>query len=143
MKGSRSIIGAIIVICLLAGSTVAVTAQAEDAAVSPPVEFSGQVICGPSVRTGTTERESWDDGCTWTESRGDAWRQTVTMSDPRLEGEIHLSGDGYTYSYPGTDGIEEQGANWTTHRNENDEGAWQGTAVSFHLPGEPGPLRDR
>jgi hypothetical protein len=55
MQGSRSIIATAIAIGLLAGPTVGVTAQEEDASPSPLVEFTGHLVCGRQVHTGTSE----------------------------------------------------------------------------------------
>jgi hypothetical protein len=104
--------------------SVAATAAKE---APPPVEFTGRIMCGPPVspdRAGTEETlDVGDDGMTLTRSRGGAWHQTVTMSDPRLEGTVYHTFEGDEYLVAGA----EQGAGvWAaTRRIENEEGAWE------------------
>jgi hypothetical protein len=55
--------------------------------------------------------------------RGGAWRQTVTMSDRRLEGTIHHTWESDTYSAPTVvSGPQVWAATW---RIVNDAGAWE------------------
>ena len=88
MKGSRSIIGTAITLGLLAGLTVGVTAQEEDAATSVPVEFTGHIVCGPEVRTGTSELvpDAAGSSTGLRSERGYAWQPyTTEMSETRLD----------------------------------------------------------
>ena len=67
-----------------------------------PVEVTGYVNCGPSVRSDTTETlDIGEDGTVLTRYRGGAWQQTVTMSDPRLEGAIFHTYEADTYKPAG------------------------------------------
>jgi hypothetical protein len=111
--------------------SVAATAAKEASAPDPPVEFTGRVLCGPPVspdRQGTeVALDVGDDGMTLKRYRGGAWQQTLTMSDPRLEGAVY-----HTYE---TDGYAEAGAGegpvvWAaTRRIENEAGAWESRAI--------------
>ncbi len=135
MKGSRSILGTAIAFGLMAGSTAAVTAQGEGT-VSPPVEFTGHLACGPEVRHGTDTSETLEvgDGRVFhTGSRGYAWRPTATMSDPRLEGTYYGSIE--WDEYRGSEGTTRIGAG--TWRIENAEGAWQGSHTHAWLSDGP------
>jgi hypothetical protein len=106
----------------------------------PPVEFIGQIECGPPDPDGTGPwdvvhagtREVLADGTTW-QVRGHAVRQTATMSDPRLEGTYYLSEDRDEYHVPGNP-FPMIVASWT-RRIENDEGAWQGS-LTFAYPSD-------
>jgi hypothetical protein len=131
MMGSRSIIGTAIAIGLLTGSAVGVMAQ-EDAAVSPPREFTGHIVCGPEVRTGTLESVAAadDSGSALSRTRGYAWETSATMSDPRLEGTYYISYD--TDEYRGPGGTTTIGSG--TWRIENEEGAWQGSYLHADDP---------
>jgi hypothetical protein len=104
------------------------TTQGEVAAPQPPVEFTGRIMCGPPVssdRAGNSETfDVGDEGLVLTRYRGGAWRQTVTMTDPRLEGTIHETWESDTYA---TQGADEGTGIWaSTHRIENEAGAWEG-----------------
>jgi hypothetical protein len=120
MKGSRSIIGAAVAIGLLAGSAVGVTAQEEDAPATVPVEpvtFTASLRPGDDV--GSTTLTEVDGRI---ERRGTVWAPTLTVSDPRLEGDVRLASP--EDQYPGGFTIRTN-----TWRIENAEGAWQGTMV--------------
>ncbi len=102
--------------------------MAPSTAVAPqqaPVEVTGYVNCGPSVRSDTTETlDIGEDGTVLTRYRGGAWQQTVTMSDPRLEGAIFQTYEADTYNPAGAadDGPEVTGYTW---RITNDSGTWE------------------
>jgi hypothetical protein len=119
--------------------SVAATAAKE--APPPPVEFTGRIMCGPPVssdRAGTEETlDVGDDGMTLTRYRGGAWRQTVTMSDPRLEGTVSHTYESDGYTEPAA---EEGPSVWAaTHRIENDEGAWESRAIGGNFS-DGGPI---
>jgi len=111
--------------------SAAATAAKEAAAPGPPVEFTGRIICGPPVspdRQGTDETlDVGDDGMTVTRFRGGAWRQTVTMSDPRLEGAVYHTYESDEYAAPGAEAGPDVSA--ATHRIENEAGAWESRAI--------------
>lgn len=94
----------------------------------PPVEFTGRIICGPPVspdRGGDSETlDVGDEGMVLTRYRGGAWRQTVTMTDPRLEGTVYHTWESDTYAMQGAE--EGTGVWAATHRIENEAGAWEG-----------------
>jgi hypothetical protein len=107
---------------------VTTTTRGEVAAPQPPVEFTGSVVCGPPVspdRGGDSETlDIGDEGMVLTRYRGGAWKQTVTMTDPRLEGTVYHTWESDTYA---TQGAEEGTGIWAaTHRIENEAGAWEG-----------------
>lgn len=97
-----------------------------DAAPEPPVEFTGTWCIGPAVapdRAGTeTTVEVGDEGMSLTRNRGGAWRNTVTMSDPRLQGDAYQTYEGDTYSLPGT--ATGPGVIASTLSIVNEDGAW-------------------
>jgi hypothetical protein len=104
------------------------TPPGEVAVPQPPVEFTGRIMCGPPVssdRAGNSETlDVGDEGLVLTRYRGGAWRQTVTMTDPRLEGTIYETWESDTY---GTQGAGEGTGIWASaHRIENEAGAWEG-----------------
>ena len=104
------------------------TTMGEVVAPHPPVEFTGRIMCGPPVsadRGGDSETlEVGDEGLVLTRYRGGAWRQTVTMTDPRLEGTIYETWESDTYA---TQGAGEGTGIWaSSHRIENEAGAWEG-----------------
>ena len=108
--------------------SVATTTQVEPGVPQPPVEFTGRITCGPPVsrdRAGDSQMlDVGDEGIVLTRYRGGAWRQTVTMTDPRLEGTIYETWESDTYAMGGT---EEGTGIWAaTHRIENEAGAWTG-----------------
>jgi hypothetical protein len=57
-----------------------------------------------------------------TRNRGGAWQQTVTMSDPRLEGTVYHTFEGDTYRAAGAEQGPEMFA--ATCRIANEQGAW-------------------
>ena len=73
-----------------------------------------------------------DDGMVLDRDRNGAWQQTVTMSDPRLEGTIHQTYESDVYRAAGADA---DGASVTafTWRITNDGGTWEtrGNAATF------------
>ena len=109
---------------------VASATEAQDPVATPeaPAEFTGRIICGPPVspaRGGDSETlDVGDEGMVLTRYRGGAWRQTVTMTDPRLEGTVYHTWESDTYAMQGA---EEGTGIWAaTHRIENEAGAWEG-----------------
>jgi hypothetical protein len=107
---------------------VTTTTQGEVAVPQTPVEFTGRIICGPPVspdRGGDSETvEIGDEGMVLSRYRDGAWRQTATMSDPRLEGAVYHTWESDTYAMPGAD--DGTGIWAATHRIENEAGAWEG-----------------
>lgn len=107
--------------------TSAVEPEGEVAAPQPPVEFTGRIACGPPVsaaRAGDSETLAvGDEDMVLTRYRDGAWRQIVTMTDPRLEGTVYHTWESDTYAMQGAEGA----GVWTaTHRIENEAGAWEG-----------------
>jgi hypothetical protein len=102
-------------------------------AAQPPVEFTAWVSAGPEVHPETTQEVavSLPDGeMTITRQRGVTWNPSLhDMSDPRLEGTLYEARDEDTYTLPGNEKGPHFGVR--TYRIENDEGAWQGSAVSL------------
>jgi hypothetical protein len=110
-------------------------------APQPPVEFTGTIACGVPVRNPTTESIELGDGIILSKNHEGAWQQTVTMSDPRLEGAIYhtYEDDVYLPEVGATDGLRVSAYTW---RITNDAGTWEGrmTSATFAdgLPvGEP------
>ena len=133
MKGLRSRSMTAIALGLLAGSTIGVSAQEEEAEVSPPAEVSGHIDCGPEVRSGSSDPEVYPlaEGPLIIErTHGYAWQPSATMSDPRLEGTYYISYDDDAYTYPGAT-FDRLGTG--TWRIENEEGAWQGSYTNAGL----------
>jgi hypothetical protein len=102
--------------------------SASAAAVAPqePVEFTGRISCGPPVR-GASEAtlDVGDGGTVVTQYRGGAWQQSVTMSDPRLEGTVHHTFETDTYRAKGAD--KDGPELWAATRSiVNAQGAWVG-----------------
>ena len=94
-------------------------------APQPPVEFTGFLACGDPVRTETEETlDVGDDGTVVTRIRDGAWRQTVSMSDPRLEGAVHATYEADVYRAAGSDadGPTVMAYTW---RITNDGGSWE------------------
>ena len=127
MRPRRSSSITAIIMGVMAGSAVGVTAQ-EEAIPQPPTEFSGHIECGPELRYGSDAREvlgRGDEQVVRMTSRGWAWQPVATtMSDPRLEGTYQLGFDADTVSPADTSGPSVGAGTW---RIENDEGAWQGS----------------
>ena len=99
----------------------------------PPVEFTGRITNGPPVapgRAGTEETvDVGTDGLVLTRFRDGAWKQTVTMSDPRLEGTIYVTLEGDSYRVPGAETGPEIFA--VSHRIENADGAWTSRVIGM------------
>jgi hypothetical protein len=120
---------------LLAGSAGSLAAQEEDAP-QPPVEFTLCINFGPEVHRGTEEQVvvSLPDGeMTIDQGRDWTWRQRLTeVSDPRLDGTLYHASNGDVYTLPDN----EAGPTFEmfTKRIENDEGAWEGSAVLLSSP---------
>lgn len=134
MKGLRSIGVTSIALGLLVGAAVTVNGQ-EAAAPQPPAEFSGRVTCGPPIGPdgmgSETTVDVGDEGLVLTRYRGGTWRQTIDVSDPRLEGAIYQRWESDGYAVPdGEAGPTVAAATW---RIENDEGAWQGGQTELVL----------
>ena len=92
----------------------------EAAAPQPPVEFTGRITCGPPVGGSDESEEKVDlgDGMVLTRYPRGAWRQSVTMTDPRLEGIAYHTLEVHEYR-------ENALGVWAaTRRIVNDEGAW-------------------
>jgi hypothetical protein len=104
-------------------------AQGEDVAVSPPVEFTGKIVCGPEVQAGTREVVSEPGEVPGhTKERDHAWQPVVTeMSEPRMEGDYYLSWNADNFA----GGVLVGSGTW---RIENEEGAWQGSFVKADYP---------
>lgn len=110
--------------------SVADTSPGAEAAVQPPVEFSGRIKCGPPVspdRAGVSQSLKVGEDGSLTRYRGGAWMQTVTMSDPRLEGALYETYESDTYASTGTEKGHEMFA--ATHRIENDAGTWESRRI--------------
>ena len=113
--------------------SAATTAQEAASAPQPPVEVSGRITCGPPVRSGSGETvELGNEGMVLTRDRDGAWRQDVTMSDPRLEGTVHHTFEVDTYAMPSRDSGPEVWA--ATRRIENEAGSWEVRAYGGSYP---------
>lgn len=130
MRGSKSSLGFVLAIGLLAGSAVGVAAQDEQAS---PVEFSATWEFGPVIRTGTSEAA---DGAI--RERGWAWQPSAisAATDPRLEGSLSIAANSDDYGARGGPQVWHYG-----FRIENEEGAWQmlPTASLTYPDGEVSP----
>lgn len=122
---------------LLAGSPAGVAAQEGADAGEAPTEFTGHVACRSNIQRGTTKREASPiDGSTAFVrhlTRGAVFRAAVEeISDPRLEGTLHVSFDSYELWYPerGEDAVTVGHATW---RIENEDGAWEGSYPTVSL----------
>jgi len=126
MRTTRSWVITAIAVGLLAGSAVTVSAQDEEAAPQPPVEFTGSWCIGPPVapdRAGSeTTLEVGDEGMTLTRYRDGAWRNTVTMSDPRLQGDAFQTYESDRYTTP--EAAWSPGVIAATLSIVNEDGAW-------------------
>ena len=104
--------------------------------MAAPVEVTACIRPGPEVHRGTEERIEVplsSGEMAILRGRGFTCRQSLTsVSDPRLEGTLHQAWDEDQYALPGN----ELGAKVATFtdRIENDEGAWQGSAVLLSYP---------
>ena len=115
------------------------------AAPQPPIEITACLPSNSQFRAGTDDVITIPDpggDITLERRRGFTWRGRITASDPRLEGTHYYSFDADVYTLadggPGPDFFAEG------HRIENDEGAWQGSAVGFTFSpdheGDAGPV---
>ena len=130
---------------LFAVSADRLAAQDEDAP-QPPVEVTACIEPGPEVHRGTEEEvvvPVTDGDMTILQSRGFTYRQSLTsVSDPRLEGTLYQAVNQDDYTLPGDDpsaGISDSRPTGLviatfTNRIENDEGAWEGSAVQMDSP---------
>jgi hypothetical protein len=123
MRTPRTLATSVATIALLALSSAApVSAQSAepDAEAALPAGFTGRIVFGDQVRSGTVETVEGR-----TESRGSAHAPLiVAMTDPRLDGDVTISFD--TDEYAGPDGST-SGVGSGTWRIENADGAWQGS----------------
>jgi hypothetical protein len=108
---------------------------ATDVVPQPPAEFMGRVTCGPPIGpTGMgseTTVDIGDEGLVLTRYRGGTWRQTIDVTDPRLEGAIYHRWESDGYAVPAAEtGPTVAAATW---RIENDEGAWEGGQTELVL----------
>jgi hypothetical protein len=123
------------------------TTAAQPAAVAqPPTEFTACIEGGPDVHRGTEEQvvvPVSDGEMTITQSRDFTFRQSLTSeSAPRLEGTLYQAWDQDEYNLPGDEastgimGGRPTGVSIVafTNRIENDEGAWEGSAVMLNSP---------
>jgi hypothetical protein len=123
------------------------TTVAQPAAVAqPPAEFTACIEGGPDVHRGTEEQvvvPVSDGEMAITQSRGFTFRQSLTSeSAPRLEGTLYQAWDQDEYNLPGDEastgimGGRPTGVSIVafTNRIENDEGAWEGSAVMLNSP---------
>ena len=130
---------------LFAVSADRLAAQDEDAP-QPPAEVTACIEPGPEVHRGTEEQivvPVTDGDMTILQSRGFTYRQSLTsVSDPRLEGTLYQAVNQDDYILPGDDpstGISDSRPTGLaiatfTNRIENDEGAWEGSAVMLDSP---------
>jgi hypothetical protein len=107
-----------------------------DTPPQPPAEFTGTWCIGPAVssdRAGTeTSIDVGEDGMTLTRYQDGAWSNTVTMSDPRLEGDAFQTWESDTYQVPGmTTG---PGLVAATLSIVNEDGAWVSTDYEGAYP---------
>lgn len=87
-----------------------------------PIAFSGVIKCGPAVRQETTSTNVTGEGVTVKRNRLGAWQQTVTMSDPRLEGTTYHTYETDSYGQAGPEAAVSVSA--ATRRIENEGGSW-------------------
>ena len=114
---------------------MAANVSAQEPAEPPvvPVDFSGQIGCGPEIRAGTIETTSIEDPADGPlvvrANRGFAWSpQIYSMTDSRMDGILYNSFDSNEFG-PNTDLAYGTG----TWRIVNDEGAWEGTFNGLRL----------
>jgi hypothetical protein len=107
---------------IVAGQSPSPAPPDKEPAPQPPAEFTGVWCIGPEVapdRNGTiTTIELGDDGLTLTRNQGGAWRNAVSMSDPRLQGDAYQTYETDTYDPPSIEVIS------STLSIVNEEGAW-------------------
>ena len=130
---------------LFAVSADRLAAQDEDAP-QPPVEVTACFGPGPAVHRGTREEvvvPVTDGDMTIMQSRDFTYRESLTsVSDPRLEGTLYQAVNQDDYTLPGDEpsaGISASRQTGLaigafTNRIENDEGAWEGSAVQLDSP---------
>jgi hypothetical protein len=130
---------------LFAVSADRLAAQDEDAP-QPPVEVTACFGPGPAVHRGTREEvvvPVTDGDMTIMQSRDFTYRQSLTsVSDPRLEDTLYQAVNQDDYTLPGDEtsaGISASRPTGLaigafTNRIENDEGAWEGSAVQLDSP---------
>lgn len=115
----------------------------EAIAPQPPVEFTGTLACGDPqpVRPATQETlDVGDDGMVLERDRNGAWQQTVTMSDPRLEGSIHNTYEADVYRAAGAD-ADGPTVTASTWRITNDGGTWETRVIGATFP-DGSPIGD-
>jgi hypothetical protein len=122
------------------------TTVAQPAAVTQaPAEFTACIEGGPDIHSGTEETvvvPVTDGEMTISQSRGFTFRQSISGSDPRLDGTLYQAWDQDEYGLPGgesTSGIfsgRPTGVSIVvfTNRIENDDGAWQGSVAMLNSP---------
>jgi hypothetical protein len=118
-------------------TAAAPTTAAPPAAVAqPPVEFTACIEPGPVAEEGTVQPNVVplsDGDMTIMRDRGTTYRQSLTeVSDPRLEGTLYQAWDEDDYTLPGS--VPSANLSTFTDRIENDQGAWQGSAVMLRFP---------
>jgi hypothetical protein len=122
---------------LFAASAGSIAAHDEEPPEQAPVEFTVCINLGPEVHRGTEEQVvvSLPDGeLTIDQFRDWTWRQSLTdASDPRLDGTIYHASNADVYTLPGNEAEGPEFAMFTK-RIENDEGAWEGSAVLLSSP---------
>ena len=118
-------------------------APSEATAPQPPVEFTGTFACADPrpVRAETQETlDVGDDGMVLVRNRNGAWGQTVTMSDPRLEGSIHNTYEADVYRAAGAD-ADGPTVTASTWRITNDGGSWETRVIAATFP-DGSPIGD-
>jgi hypothetical protein len=111
-------------------------AAQDDDAPQPPVEVTACIEPGPEVHRGTTEQ------LVVPVTDGDMTISQTSVSDPRLEGTLYQAVNQDDYTLPGDEpnaGISDNrptglAIGTFTNRIENDEGAWEGSAVQLDFP---------
>ena len=118
-------------------------APSEATTPQPPVEFTGTFACADPrpVRAETHETlDVGDDGMVLDRDRNGAWQQTVTMSDPRLEGSIHNPYEADVYRAAGAD-ADGPTVTASTWRITNDGGTWETRVIAATFP-DGSPIGD-
>ena len=133
MKGLRITLISILAVGLLAGSTVGVAAQDDEAAAEPttPVQVTGSVEVGGSTDYGIVD-VTWDDERGVEERRGGYWDDPIEMDEPRLSGQLRSMLNMDTYGGPvlGGDGSVVSASTELV----NDDGTWTGTLRGYAYP---------